>query len=239
LPRGTLIGDALRVPLKLVPANAVVRILGGPLRGYRWVAAAGTHGCWLGTYEREWQWAFARAARRVDVVFDVGAHAGLYTLIAATRIRPGGRVVALEPVAANRQRLAEHLRINQVTHVSILPVAVADFSGRGTFAAGQNSFDGHLSERGDPVDVVAIDDLTADRLPDPGLIKIDVEGAEWRVLQGAAATIERSRPIVFLATHTDLLTNACAAWLTARGYSVSVLNGGDLVGEPGADRGGR
>ena len=79
----SLVRHALRWPLRLIPPNQPVPVLRGPLRGYRWVAGAATHGCWLGTYDDEWQRRFALAARKVDVVFDVGAHAGYYTLIAA------------------------------------------------------------------------------------------------------------------------------------------------------------
>ena len=60
---------------------------------------------------------------------DVGANVGYYTLIAARRVGPQGRVIAFEPVPRNVAFLHRHLALNRVTNVTILPVACAERQG--------------------------------------------------------------------------------------------------------------
>src|ERR1700748_2608728 len=79
----SLVGRALRSPFRLIPAAATVPILQGPLRGRGGIVGSATHGCWLGSYEFETQRAFGRLVNGGDVVYDLGANVGFYTLLAA------------------------------------------------------------------------------------------------------------------------------------------------------------
>jgi hypothetical protein len=76
----TLIGKFIRLPFKLLPKGAVVRIIRGPARGKRWVADSSTRGFWLGYWELDNQRLFAAHLRPGDVDYDIGArgpiHAG-------------------------------------------------------------------------------------------------------------------------------------------------------------------
>src|SRR3984957_348930 len=94
-PSTTTVGRLLRLPLRVVPRERPVRILGGPLRGWRWVPAAASHGCWLGTFERAEQDVFARTIRPGDVVYDLGANVGFYPLLAEKLPGPRGALVGL------------------------------------------------------------------------------------------------------------------------------------------------
>jgi FkbM family methyltransferase len=212
----------VRLPLRLMPAEAVVPVVRGPLAGCRWIAGAGTHGCWLGTYEREAIRAFVDALAPGETVFDIGAHAGYYTIGAARRVGRRGRVVAFEPHPVNLDYLRRHVRLNDLRQVLVLPMAVADVTGEAAFEASGSRFEGRLSPAGGTaVKVSSLDDLSgAGTVPDPDVIKIDVEGAEERVLLGAAALIERVRPAIFLAAHSPALYASCLQWLVARGYDV-------------------
>ena len=91
------LGRVMRLPLKIIPGNAVLPILQGPLRGARWVVGSGTHGCWLGTYELPKVELFAGTIQEGMTVFDIGAHAGYYSLIASRAVGGAGHVVAFEP----------------------------------------------------------------------------------------------------------------------------------------------
>ena len=51
------------------------------MRGVKWIAASGNHGCWLGSYEYTKQKAFAVTVRRGDAVYDIGANVGFYSLL--------------------------------------------------------------------------------------------------------------------------------------------------------------
>src|SRR5215469_426004 len=93
IPDTTRIGRLLRLPLHLVGHSTVVRVLQGPLRGKRWIAGSAVHSCWLGLYEVTKVSRFAELLSRGDVVFDLGANVGLYSLLAALKVGYVGRVI--------------------------------------------------------------------------------------------------------------------------------------------------
>jgi len=83
----SLVGRALRLPLRAIPKGLAMPILQGPARRLRWVVGAGLHGNWLGMYESEKVQTFAALLREGDVVYNIGAHAGL---LHSHRRPPGG-----------------------------------------------------------------------------------------------------------------------------------------------------
>ncbi len=222
-----VVGRLLRLPLRLLPPRAIVRVLRGPARGLRWRVGASVHGCWLGTYERDKVPLFAGAIRSGDTVFDVGAHVGYYTLCAARLAGPTGRVVAFEPLPRNLQHLREHVTINALSTVRVEPVAVAAARGSARFAAGRQSQMGCLSDAGEiEVSVVDLDGWAATAgVPDPAVIKIDVEGAEADVLRGARELIDRSHPTLLVATHGAEPHGQASALLAEYGYRVEQIGG--------------
>ncbi len=108
----SLMGRALRSPFRLIPASTAMPILQGPLRGRRWIVGSATHGCWLGSYEFETQRAFAGLVRAGDVVYDLGANVGFYSLLAARLAGDDGIVYSFEPLARNLDFLRKHVGIN-------------------------------------------------------------------------------------------------------------------------------
>lgn len=144
-----------------------------------------------------------------EVVYDVGANTGVYTLAAAAS-RPDVRVVAFEP----DPRVVEHLRRNVACNdledrVTVRAEGVGDETGSARFH--RSSYDELGSFRPGnaaawtadvtettTVPVVRLDDLEA---PPPDHLKIDVEGFGREVLAGAAETIERHRPTVYFEPH--------------------------------------
>lgn len=197
-----------------------MRIRSGPLRGRKWTFGSGVHGYWLGTYEAEMQNTIARTVTPGAVFFDVGAHAGYYSLLASRLVLREGRVVAFEPDARNLGFLKEHLRLNNASNVNVIEAAVADALGTARFAAERSGFGGTLSEAGTAiVDTVTIDKLAeAGTVPVPNYIKVDVEGAEFRVLCGARKVLRTARPTIFLAVHTPAAERLCRDALTTLGY---------------------
>src|SRR5687767_8704385 len=118
----SFLGRVVRFPLRLVPRDAVLRVLSGPLRGRRWIAGAATHGCWLGTYERFVQRIFVEHVRPGGVVYDVGANAGFFTLLASKLAGSSGRVYAFEPMERNLHYIRKHLQMNRVENVEVFPI---------------------------------------------------------------------------------------------------------------------
>lgn len=211
ISRDTALGRALRWPFRFIPPDRPRRILGGPLAGCRWHPGSGPVSIWLGLYERRMQSAFQRRCQ--GLVWDVGAHAGLYSLIAARR---SARVYAFEPLEENRSWLRRNLRVNGLEHrVTILPFALGDRSGAGRFYAEPSGMEGQLSdEGGTTIEVRSPDALD---LQPPDVLKIDVEGAEAAVLRGARAILRDHRPVIFLEEHGE--TTEPRTILMEHGYS--------------------
>jgi Met-10+ like-protein len=130
LSSGTLLGKILkilRLPLSLIPPEAEVRILRGPLRGKKWIKGAGPNACWVGTYEVDRLRALANAASPGPVVYDVGANVGIYSLLASLRAGLSGKVYAFEPLERNLLYLRRHLTLNKVENCVVLHPRISAF----------------------------------------------------------------------------------------------------------------
>jgi FkbM family methyltransferase len=135
------------------------------------------------------------------VFADIGANYGLYTFRAAQLVGPSGRVVAFEPQPRLVGALKRTLRHSPLVQVELLEVALADRPGRASFAipdmasgAGSLLVDGVHGPRFE-VELARFDDVSESlNLARLDLVKIDVEGGEWMVLQGAAETLRRHQP---------------------------------------------
>ena len=227
----SLIGKALRFPLHLLPREAVVPILQGDLRGKRWVVSAYDHGCWLGSYESDKQRLFSQTIKPNSIVFDIGANAGFYTLLASKLVGTTGKVFSFEPFPRNIRYLKKHLQLNRVTNVTVFEAAVADIAGTSFFKEGGTCGTGHLSSNGGiEVSVVALDELIANgTLPLPDYIKMDIEGGEVLALQGARKMLASHHPTIFLATHGQYVHRESCNLLESLGYKLQPIDGKALT----------
>jgi len=122
-----------------------------------------------------------------DWFFDVGANVGSYTLLACAA--GGARGVAFEPLPQTYSRLLDNLRLNRLDDgVVAINCGVGAEDGRLRFSSGEDTMNhalapGESSDHAVEVPVSSLDKLAGDRAP--ALIKIDVEGFETPVLQGA------------------------------------------------------
>jgi FkbM family methyltransferase len=216
----TWLGKFLRWPMKLIPPKAIVPILRGKLKGLKWIAGAGISSYWLGTYEDHHTTQFAKIIKEGEIVFDIGAHVGFYTLLASLLVGPRGRVYSFEPCSENLFYLKEHLRLNGIANVVVLETAVADRCDYAAFQKGENRSEGRLCQRGNlRVKIISLDELIAHyELPVPNYLKIDVEGAEYLVLKGAEATIGEHHPTIFLSLHGSDLREQCGNFLRRFNY---------------------
>jgi FkbM family methyltransferase len=143
---------------------------------------------------------------------DVGANLGQWTLPFARAVGPTGRVLALEPAPRNAASLAKTLAANALRHAEIVACALGDRDGAADFAmplvTSSRSDTGTArvgpAFGGDEALSVAVrrlDTLIAERGFDRiDLVKIDVEGHERPVLDGAAAALARFRPALVIET---------------------------------------
>jgi FkbM family methyltransferase len=223
----------LRLPLRLMPRNAVVRILSGELRGWRWIVGSSTNGCWLGTYERPVQRLFRDQLKPGAVAFDVGANAGFFTLLASKLTGAGGRVYAFEPLPRNLDYLERHVRLNGAANVTIEPLAIAAASGEAHFRTGVHASMGGLRDDGDlRVVTASLDDLIASgRVPRPDFIKMDIEGAEGEALRGAAGLLAGGPLTIVLSTHGWQQHEICWSILKSAGFDLELLRDGTADGD--------
>jgi FkbM family methyltransferase len=175
--------------------------------------------------------AFAALLKPGDVVFDLGAHIGTYTLTALSRIGPKGCVIAYEPHEFTRRHLARHVEWSAgADRIVIRPVCCAAAEGRATFysvpdrAEGMNGLVPVDGFERTLVHVTTIDREVHLLGVVPTVLKIDVEGAEWDVLKGAEATLANYHPRICLSLHTAALRSLGATpelvlrWLADLGY---------------------
>jgi FkbM family methyltransferase len=147
-----------------------------------------------------------------DTFFDVGAHRGWMSLVAAKRVGPRGRAVAFEPSPPLVDVLRYHQRVNRMRQLEILDKAVSDTTRKGVpfslveggnsylnSLVGTASYHGRRSEI--EVETLALDDFWRASGQCPTAIKIDVEGAELLVLRGAEAILEACHPTLIIAVH--------------------------------------
>jgi hypothetical protein len=80
-----------------------------------------------------------------QIVFDIGANIGYYTLLASEPVGPSGQVLAFEPVVRNLAYLHRHILLNDARNVTIVPVACAERCSLERFVTGTNWPTGHLS----------------------------------------------------------------------------------------------
>jgi FkbM family methyltransferase len=223
------LGQLLRWPLKLVPKTAVVPIIQGPLKGKRWIAGSSSHGCWLGSYEFEKQQQFIKHIRAGDVIYDIGAHVGFYTLLSSQLTGSAGRVIAFEPYPPNIHFLNEHIKLNQLINVTLIPKAVSDRMGQTTFEVAESTSMGHLSNETSSATTIVVNTVALDQfiieaqLPLPDVLKVDIEGAEFDFLQGARQLLETRAIKLFLATHGHKVHEKCLMFLQTLGYEVLSL----------------
>jgi FkbM family methyltransferase len=161
----------------------------------------------FGTYEPELRKIIRILLPPGGVAVDVGANIGWHTLLMARQVGTDGRVLAIEANPSVRSQLERNVDLNRLAHVEIVPHAAAEcaktvrFFGPG--ADDPRSGDGHIvTEEDQQSQLLSIESRTLDAIVMErpinrlDLIKIDVEGYEWPVLQGGERTIANFRPYI-------------------------------------------
>jgi FkbM family methyltransferase len=164
------------------------------------------------------------ALRAGDVFADVGSHIGLYALLAARRVGPGGRVIAIEADPRTHGRLVGNVRRNPGLSIDTVCVAVSDAEGTARLALntlGNRGGNSLLVPGNDAIEVPC--NTLAGILAERGIervdaMKLDVEGMEFRILRRYLADVpEPRRPRMVVLEHQE-------QWIeTAGGDAVALL----------------
>jgi FkbM family methyltransferase len=181
---------------------------------------------------------------------DIGANLGLYTIFAAKKVGPCGTVVAIEPSSREFARLKANVELNELSNVRVLRVATSNHSGEADLLVAEEAHSGHntLGDFGYPIMARGKERVRAMRLDEivrelgltrVDVVKIDVEGAEYATLQGAADTVERFKPIILLEVSDRALRHQGASgsqvwdFLLWKGYSINSFDGKTGLPSPG------
>ncbi len=181
-----------------------------------------------------------RAVRNADqVIYDIGANVGLYSLLAAMPRHDRAHVYAFEPVPSTRVRLQANIELNDLTDaITVVPCGLGN--ARSEFEVsiapddcGRASLHHETGGNSERVTVMPLDDLFAEgTLRPPTFLKIDIEGHEWSAVQGASQVIQQHRPIILVECNPETCESAgwnfeeLASQLEAWGYELW------RVGEP-------
>jgi FkbM family methyltransferase len=202
-------------------------------QGLRWSLNPADHGhnalFWMGTKDTWDIHHLRRLLRTDDVVLDVGANYGYYAVTLAAALRRRCRIHALEPDPANLARLRRHVAGNDLD-------AVVRTHGLGVSDRDETVCMSEPAENSGHAAVVPTGEIqgvtltTIDAFCDARAIDrldvliVDVEGYEERALKGAAQTLARSRPLVFVELFPPVMDRqgsspeATARILTDQGY---------------------
>ena len=197
------------------------------------------HLLYRGSWEEEQLEQFARTLRTLRqsterlVFLDIGSHAALYPLVLQRQLE-FDEIVAFEPVASNLMQLRANLLMNgSLAKVEIVETAVSDENGETPFIVGADRNRG-LSRMADGttrsgetfmnVKTIRLDDF---RVYEGCMVaaKIDVEGAEMRVLHGMKRTLTSNRCVLQIERHGD--ARDMADFLEALGYRLLATIGPD------------
>jgi FkbM family methyltransferase len=169
-------------------------------------------------------------------VLDIGANVGFFTALSAGLVGESGRVIAVEPSSENCRLILRTAEINQFANVELLPVALAEANGWSHFVnhLGSNGSLAGAPESalvdgwGQIVPVMRGDDLIEGPID---VVKMDVEGAEARVVRGMSGLIEAHRPVIVTEASEEMLKRVSDSslaeyltWFEDRDYSIHLIS---------------
>lgn len=178
-----------------------------------------------------------RLISKGQVVYDIGANLGFYTVHFSRFVGPKGQVICFEPSPLCIYFLQANLDLNAVKNCLILPLAVSDQVGDLKFTINyENSAVGlaqpshfyggkighEITVSGYPLDEL----IEQFDLPIPDLVKIDVEGAEEYAVRGMKDTLSSHQPVLLIEIHGAQAARMTIPLLAENGYSYKVISTG-------------
>lgn len=206
-------GDLARRVLNWMSGESkpLVRI-GGPLGGQLMRVNWALHKTYVfGTHEPSVVHGLEELLQPGWTAIDVGANIGYFTLLMANRVGPQGKVIAFEPLPENFSILQENIALNRHTNVVTENLALMSQSKRvelrsatpgaitwvASVKVAQDS-----SVESQSVDAISLDEYVQRKgIARVDFLKIDVEGAEESVLEGATNVLKRDRPVLLIELH--------------------------------------
>ncbi|MDP2946932.1 MAG: FkbM family methyltransferase [Nanoarchaeota archaeon] len=139
-----------------------------------------------------------------DIVIDIGANIGYYTLIFAGLVGENGKVFAFEPDPDNFALLNKNVKENKFENVVLINKAVSDKNGKTMLYLSENNkgdhriYDSGEKRKSIVVDVVYLDDFLKNHKDKINFVKIDIQGAEGNAIRGMVGLIKNNKKIKIL-----------------------------------------
>lgn len=147
---------------------------------------------------------FKKNIKKGDIVLDIGAHIGYYTLLAARMVGNKGKVYAFEPDLRNFEILKKNVKENKYENVILINKAVSNKDGEAIlFLNYENTGDHRIYNPKDKrksikIQTVTLDNFFKNKSKKVDLIKIDIQGSEARAFKGAQNLIKQNKNIKIL-----------------------------------------
>ncbi len=225
--------DARSLFAKLVGSD-IVTIPEGPMKELKLIPGPHiSHAHLRGVYESATLAAIDKFVQPGFVCYDLGASVGYLSLLMA---RKASVVYAFEPAPHAMQEIEKQAAVNGMTNIIGIPEAVSDTQCEVSFALTDVAYGSAIAKRQTNWPTIQVACTTLDtfagKYPPPDFIKIDVEGEEARVLQGARNLLQHKRPIICCEVHSTDLARQVQDIMTGYGYHLTSLDGGPLtIGE--------
>ena len=215
-----VISPLLKKAFECFPKTLYLPILFGKMRGNYWIPKSANPAQVIGRYELEHEAMLVELLNSSSVFWDVGSHVGWYSLMASKEI--SGKIYSFEPNPENFDYLQEHIKINNSSNVKLVNKALSDSNGESYFS-GENQ-QGSLSAIGTyKVQTITADEFIKQEGIIPDLIKVDIEGAETKFLNGAKKLLTDHSPKLLLSAHGYKKRDECVAILTELGFKINHL----------------
>jgi FkbM family methyltransferase len=235
-PQGQRLVAVLTGPMR----RRDLRVLGGHAAGLRINLGGSALAYLTGRAEPNVQETLVSVLRPGDVVYDVGANVGFFTMLCARLVGPEGRVYAFEPMPANAAALRHNLALNGLDNVEVVEAAASDVNGTATLLVSRWSAFHRLEGEGFrsrtwqdettlEVRTMRLDEFaTRPGVRPPRLVKMDVEGAEPEVIHGLEGLLTgEAKPLVLCELHGE--NPRYVKLLASLGYGVRSVDGPEPV----------
>lgn len=188
-----------QVGSRILPGSVAIPFVNGSQLLVAPGMAGATGNVYCGLHEFEEMAFVLHALQPGDLFFDVGANIGSYSVLAASR---GARVVGFEPIPSAYERFRDNIAINKFEGlISPRNQGVGERAATLRFTAGLDTVN-HVATQIDTSDLIEVEIICLDSLMQetdgPTIMKIDVEGFEMSVLNGAARVLNSSRLIAVI-----------------------------------------
>ena len=156
-----------------------------------------------------------------DSVIDIGANIGTTAISLSRSVGESGKVFAFEPQQIISQCLSANVLLNNIKNIEVYTLAVSSKSGWVYLDTDELSTKGRygsvsVADKGHLVKSINLNEF---KIKECSFIKIDVEGHEWEVIQGAESFLNSHKPVVYFEAKKELTsTRECIKWFMGNGW---------------------